>query len=716
MYGDYEDKEFFKELAAKAGVENLPWVRKAINSTLFLQRPKNRQRLLKFLSIKSQKNVKQDHPFLAAPSETDFADGDYELCRIVTGRGPQYPARIKRVSACEHGIVVGPSGAGKTTWLVNLGTQIHSRGTKGAAGERQVAVWFFDTEGQLPYFLAAAAASGCQDVLLIDVPRMFKFNRYFPPGVPDRLRYVTKVTAQDRECRFFRDFTMHMVRDACFELLNRQGVFSERQLLEHISSKKFKPGSRSAMSRESIVNRFRDSLQYMGSVYDTLRSHDLAGLTKRTVVWLLADMASDHKSTFVGDLTLWLKECLPTSHSPKLKLVLLIDEFADFCNIERLKRADLQEPYMLDAARVLRKRGVALILGTQSVYTVPHVILSNISCFWLVFRPSDGFSRNILAQNVSLDPEQTRYMMEMSDRYVVCRTKNCPKPFLGHVGEIALPIATDEEINERMEQTQHVLDALLEPEPGQPSLFSIKPTDEQAETLYGYYDLTKECLDYLEFLAHQSHLFLSLKDLDRIDGLSDYKANAIRLQLQDTGPGLIRFHRITTGKKGRPLSVVEITEAGYHLLSKLGLKCVPPVGHGSFEHKFWQYTVYRWALGQKYPAGIEHWHNEKSVDVTVDWDERKVAVEVALENMEKELGNLIRDLETGHDQVIFCTLTDKEQNQLRNEIARRFGANLLESGKVSFMKLSTFLQTKNNQDNRNTEAKESQDTNRPPAD
>ncbi len=53
MYGDYKDKKYFRERAAKGGVENIPWVKQAINSTLFLQDPKKRAKLEKYLAIKS---------------------------------------------------------------------------------------------------------------------------------------------------------------------------------------------------------------------------------------------------------------------------------------------------------------------------------------------------------------------------------------------------------------------------------------------------------------------------------------------------------------------------------------------------------------------------------------------------------------------------------------------------------------------------------------
>lgn len=365
---------------------------------------------------------------------------------------------------------------------------------------------------------------------------------------------------------------------------------------------------------------------------------------------------------------------------------------------------------MLDASRVFRKRAVALVLGTQSVYTVPNVVLSNLA-FWIAYRPVDGFSMHVLTDHLALNSEQAEYMMEMGDRQVVCRTKKCPKTFLGCIPQIDLPAASEAQIAERIEYTRQVLDTLLEPEPepDQLSLYSQKPTEEQAQTLFGYYKLTKSCLDYLQFLAQQAHLFLPISELDRLDWLSQYKANLIRQQLKDTGPGLINIDRIPTGKKGGPMSVMQITEAGYHLLAKLDVECEQPVGHGSIEHTFWQYTIYHWAIAQGFPAKIEQWLNNKAVDVGVEWREKKVAVEVALENMEKELNNLIADLEAGWDQIIFAVLTDKELNRLKNEIARRFGSKLLENGKVGFMKLSTFLETKKHQKEADRRSKNAED-------
>jgi hypothetical protein len=387
---------------------------------------------------------------------------------------------------------------------------------------------------------------------------------------------------------------------------------------------------------------------------------------------------------------------MPVLHDPAVVLALLIDEMRDICNLQRLKRADFQEPYLVEAFRKCRKRGISLVIGTQELHSVPRVILSNIDGFWMVFRPADGYSRGVVSDNLMLQRDQIEFTTELPPHHVVCKTADYPKAFLGSVGEIRLPLASEEEIAERKEYTQKVLDSFLEPEPesSQLDLFSGRPTHQQAETLYGYYDLDKHCLDYLQFLAKTTNTLLPITELDEANHLSQYMALRLRRQLQDTGPGLIRIHRLSTGKRGGPLSVVEITEAGYHLLNKLRVPSHRPAGHGGIDHSFWQHAIYRWALARGYPAEIEKWQNGKSVDVGIEWDEKKVAVEVALEDMEKEMSNLIKDLESGWDQIVFTALSEKELNELKNQIAKRFGTDVLETKKVAFMKLSTFLDAK----------------------
>ena len=690
--GMYRDRRYFEQLAAKAGIAHLGWVQQIIQSPLRLQDPRYRRKLEKYAFFRIQQTVKNDHPFLPAPPRDEITQGDYQLCDVVDGMGPSYPATLPARRMLQNGLISGPIGCGKTTVLAMLAADMHQSATHSANEERCPATWVFDTEGgQIPSLLAKYP-----DILIIHVKTMFKLNRWKAPSGVCPKQHIAKLSVQDRENRHARDNMMLMIRDAAFELLNRQRVFNERQLLDHICAKKFKVGGREFHAQESNVVRQRDSLEYMGSIYDTMRSHDIRALSKRSIVWDLHDLAPDHYAMLIGDLILFLLETMPVLRSPTLLLTLFLDELRDICNLQRLKRADIQEPYLVEAFRKYRKRGISLVVGIQELHSIPRPILSNIDGFWMAFRPADGYSARIISDNMMLERDQIEYAMELPSRHVLCKTADYPRAFLGSVGEITPPLASEEEIAERTEYTQKVLDSLLEPEPesDQLELFSETPTPEQAETLFGYYDLDKRCLDYLQFLAQRVTTLLPITDLDEADNLSQYMAHQIRQQLEDTGPGLIRIHRISTGRRGGPLSVVQITEAGYHLLNKLGVPCQPPAGHGGVDHSFWQHAIYRWALARGYPAQIEKWHNGKSVDVAIEWDEKKVAVEVALEDMEKEMNNLVKDMEAGWDQIVFAALSSKELNELKNQIAKRFGTNVLETKKVTFMKLSTFLDAK----------------------
>ena len=103
-------------MAAKAGVDRIHWVKRTINSTLFLQDMKKRGKLLKFLSLKLHQKVKEEHPYLPAPPKILVTPGAFELLQVVTGMGPEYPARIRKADATTIiGIALGDIKATRHT-------------------------------------------------------------------------------------------------------------------------------------------------------------------------------------------------------------------------------------------------------------------------------------------------------------------------------------------------------------------------------------------------------------------------------------------------------------------------------------------------------------------------------------------------------------------------------------------------------------------------
>jgi len=163
------------------------------------------------------------------------------------------------------------------------------------------------------------------------------------------------------------------------------------------------------------------------------------------------------------------------------------------------------------------------------------------------------------------------------------------------------------------------------------------------------------------------------------------------MRRQLAAEGLLRLHQISTGLRGGQPTLAELTGEGCKLLERLEVRYEHPLGRGTFEHKYWQHVVHCWAVAQGYPSQIEQEVAGKAVDVGVIWDEKRVAVEIVVEGVEKELSNLSKDLERGWDQVVFCAVQQGMLDRLRDLVLDRFGDGLLRRDKVRFRRLSEFL-------------------------
>jgi len=686
---DLGDREI-EELARLIGMLDDPFVRTYLHSPFLRRKPNVRERLLRMLEIQRAILIQEYHPFLPGPQRQRAESGIVEVGAVVTGQGPAYPYRFSEEAVTQHILIQGPPGFGKTHLMLSLSIQLYEKGFR---------PWWFDTEGEVARVVLGRCGRGSRPPILL---RYKDFRRNFfrgPKGV-NPADYITLVTALLRETDYCKDGSVNLLRDVCARLMERKPHFSIGDVFSELQRMRFRMKGRDYEYWLTLCNRLKQKLQYLGMVYDVAAGHDLGALLDESVIWDLRGLSTDNLSFFLGDIFLWVSMYRPSFDKPKLLNVFCIDEVARVCSLERQRRADFGEPYFYDAARTFRRRGVGFIVCTQTPHLLPRPVLSSLDS-WIIFRPNDGPFRRLINDSLALDPEQQRALARLGAegrRQVVVRSVSEAEPFLVEVPDFSFPLATAKEIEQHLERSQGFLDSIYEGggrgNGSNPVGATRHPDETYQDDRPDRHRLSKEEIDYLVAIA--SRPFLPVTERDEHLRISKGRGFKMRQNLE--AEGLIRTHRLATGRRGGPLAVLELTDRAYALLDDLEVRYERPRGHGSYCHKFWQHRILAFARARGWPARIEDSRTGgKSVDVSVKWEERHTAVEVVIEGIEKEIGNLARDLDAGYDRVIFCAADDKTLVRLKKLIEKHFGTDLLTSGRVAFLKLATFLEAPSGQ-------------------
>ena len=673
----YEDR-YWQQLARKVGMEDHPVVKRVLLSPALPPDSPWRRKTEKLLRAAAAR-MPDYHAFLPPPSREKAADGWIDIGNVITGQGPDYPFRAISPYLTQHGAIVGPTSTGKSVAVFRIAVQAH---------RHKIPVHLLDTEDEFAPWIASGHIPGLEDYFIIS-HKDLRFNTLFnpPPGVEPQV-FVTKSTALLQECWYAGEGMINLIRDVCYELLQAGHPFSWREVYDRLIRMKFRMDSRTARYCESIKNRLLELLQYAGDVYGTVATHDLATIFQRSVLWRLRGLSSDHLAFFINNLILWLTLFKGVSYDRATQLIIVFEEFTRFCNTQRIRSARVSEPLVMDLFRAGSKRGCALFAVTQTPHLMPAPVSGNIGT-WVVMGAGDSNFLDAVANVLVATPEQCDYLMRLNAgdrREAVIKYPGHPYPFLVEIPEIVFPVGTPQQVQLREEWT---LRELGPPEVPKDLAPEMRPGQPKGQPVSSPHQLSKQQLDYLVLCADD--WAMPLTERDKKHKISGWMGNKLRRQLEQEG--LIRFHRVPTGIKGKVFTLTEVTDKGYALLDRYQVSVRRPAGNGGFCHKFWQRVVYDWAVRQGYPARIEEEIHGKAVDVGVEWEERRTAVEIVMgNNVGKELYNLEKDLERGWHRVVFCALDQDTLDRLRETIVEKLGEEIHESGRVDFMRLRTFLQ------------------------
>ena len=507
----------------------------------------------------------------------------------------------------------------------------------------------------------------------------------------DWAEFISKVVASWADPLMAGDGMRCMAREAIFAVHDRDGYLTPYEFLEELLRHKHRLSAREGNFLDSLKNGFEGMIiPMLGPTYSG-GHHDLLPMLRQSVVWQLQGLSVDVLSFFATELLLAVSLIKKAGPGGRLENLQFIDEFSRFLGSDSRVRLGAGEAFLVDYIRTARKRGLGVVVSTQTPQLLPRQVLSDMNTM-ITFRPIDGSYLDCVSHAMNLNAGQEAELMELPDReprQVVVRCPGVSNPFLVELPQQTLPWATPEEIAQRVQQTNAWLDGIYQP-PTRP-----KPPPVADDAKLGplftprNHPISKQMLDYLEICAQDWAMSVTARD--KKHGISNSVGTKNRRSLMDEN--LIRAHRILTGLRGGQLQVTEVTEEGYQLLERFDVHVPRPPGRGGFEHRLWQQIVHSWAVAKGYPAQIEFEVSGKPVDLGVTWDEKRVAVEIVIEGLDKELDNLAKDLDRGWDQVVFCAVNQETLDSVKDLVLKTFGEEPIRLDRVRFRRLHEFLQT-----------------------
>ena len=518
--------------------------------------------------------------------------------------------------------------------------------------------WIFDSERD-PAYLALACAN---DFLVIDLAN-FKHNPPEPPPGSAPAEWFNALKRNLRESYFLRDGSIAMLNvlfDQCRRERGNQPI-ALRHLYEKIVALRFRliKSGREYGYYDTLRNRFESLL--VNPIFDCLKGFDLKFLTTQNVVFLCDSLADDEFVFLINNLLSWLRYFFTPTVEKTVRLNVVLEEVHRLVNPQRLKRADIAEPIILDAVRTLGKRGISFIFVDQVPSLLPVQLTANIS-FTAVFNTSEGRDLDALQRSFGLSYEQRVFLSHLPQRVCVVQYANpaFPEPFVVAMDDFPLRVPTDREVEARLRETLSKLSytPLEKQNPPPEQAAANKPRKPM---------ISKPALDYLAEITKNQFLPASTRDRGLVIPLG--QGNALRTELATAG--LILIELVDTHGPSKKIKNTRISDKGYTLLKQMSVRFERPRGKGGWEHRFHQHSITKWGKLNGYTASIEHFHDGKSVDVHLEKDGHCIAAEVVCEGLAKEVAN-VRDLHSGWDEIWFCVKDKETTKGIRRHIVAAF--------------------------------------------
>lgn len=588
--------------------------------------------LLTYLAAKRLGSaVGEEQLVLDAPSAGVIGDGEFFIGNVSYPGMAPYPVRIRRNELLRHVFILGPTGTGKSTLLLNLLVQILQRG---------VPFMVFDFKRNYRTLLRAR---GYEDVVVFTVGRTaasLQLNALTPPRGVEFPEWAEALTDIISTSYLLMQGARNVLKEA---LLQAHAEHGENATIAHAHAliqaelDRTKPGSRRYGWLESSTRSLEElSKGSFGRALNTPGTIQIEELLKRPVVFELQGFGEDQKRFFCLFFLQAVLLLRKNASAPReaLQHVLIFDESHNVFPRER--PGEVSVPARL--AREVREFGEAIIAATQQA-DVSESLIAN-SGFKFILRCDYPKDVTFASQLLQIKGE---WLPKLAIGTAIARFPvRCYSPFLFTFDEQPIKnlSVSDDEVHEQWEK--HVIPVTE----ARPALAVPAPTDREEQLLR---DVAAMPISPIT------------QRYERL-GWNAKTGNTIKDAV--ISKGFARFETVSTPTAR--VKILSLTGNGESCLAERGVD-LRRSRHGGAEHEYWKWAIRSrleragYAVDEEYPVG-----DGKTVDLRATLGSEVVWVEV--ETGRSDILANIAKCRALPGRVVFVFTDAQTRDQYRDQV------------------------------------------------
>lgn len=569
-----------------------------------------------------------------------------------------------------HLLVIGQSGAGKTTLFYNLKSQL------------LVPFWSFDLKKDYRHAIQR------QDNLLILPWSRLRFNPLKPPeGVSPRrwAQVFSEIFAHSTS--LLSGSKNHLLKQIC-ELYRVYGLFdwvsppypSLHELQDLVEHEKINYVRTSSDYRDRLLNRLEAMNLAAGTIFDCSQGYSIEELLKRNVVFEFDGLNRDVQNFLMEILFAYVYEyrLAQNQRGGDLRHVFFLDEGKRVFSVYKERQDASGIPEIDDLTAKMREFGEGLIVGDQEASKLTDSIKAN--TYTKVLLPTgDRKQFNAVAESMNLSERQAEAAQQLGIGEAIVQVGNRePVPVKLNDYPIDKDV-TDQELREKQqEKWSHLYHTPRDPIPEfeQRVMTGHRREDEPIpDDPSQKLEITEGAEKLLQDVVQNPFRCLS----DRYDDLSStYKGNKAKNELVENG--LVVERQVKTQENKRKL--LQLTEKGREYVENHLNLDVSHNGRGGIVHRYWQHRIQESFETRGWNVSLE----KEDADIHASKGNTDIAIEVAMGNNPREIEHVEKHLDQFDQVYIAC-----RNREVLTGLQQRLQENGLATDRVKFREFPAFL-------------------------